>query len=163
MKSLVLSLALVAAARCASGQVIQNATSAEFVEKFVGGESATRSLRNIGARPASVDLSIHFGFNSAQPQSASKPLLDNLAMAMNSERLASVRFLVQGHTDAKGKAPVNQQLSELRAQAVQKYLIAQGVQGDRLRAEGKGASDLLLPDKPFAPENRRVRVTMIQP
>jgi outer membrane protein OmpA-like peptidoglycan-associated protein len=88
-------------------------------------------------------------------------LLDNLALAMNSERLSQLKFKVEGHTDAKGKNEYNQELSARRAAAVQTYLISQNVSQERLQAEGKGASELLLPEKPLASENRRVRITLI--
>jgi outer membrane protein OmpA-like peptidoglycan-associated protein len=39
------------------------------------------------------------------------------------------------------------------------YLTSQGVDKERLIGEGKGFSDLLLPEKPKAAENRRVRIT----
>jgi outer membrane protein OmpA-like peptidoglycan-associated protein len=39
------------------------------------------------------------------------------------------------------------------------YLTSQGVDKERLAGEGKGFSDLLLPEKPKAAENRRVRIT----
>jgi flagellar motor protein MotB len=35
----------------------------------------------------------------------------------------------------------------------------QGIDKERLLGEGKGFSELLLPDKPKAAENRRVRIT----
>jgi outer membrane protein OmpA-like peptidoglycan-associated protein len=108
-----------------------------------------------------VDLSINFDFDSARLQASSKPLLDNLAQAMNSERLGALKFKVEGHTDAKGKADYNQELSSRRASAVQAYLISQNVNADRLQAEGKGASDLLTPEKPLASENRRVRISLM--
>jgi flagellar motor protein MotB len=41
------------------------------------------------------------------------------------------------------------------------YLSAKGVDQLKLSTEGKGFSDLLFPDKPFAAENRRVRITTL--
>ena len=71
-------------------------------------------------------------------------------------------FAVEGHTDAKGKADYNQDLSARRALAVQTYLIGQSVAPDRLQAEGKGASELANPNDPLAAENRRVRIVNLQ-
>jgi len=65
---------------------------------------------------------------------------------------------VEGHTDAKGGASYNQKLSELRAQAVRAFLKAQGVDEDRLVAVGKGATELVNTEQPFAAENRRVLI-----
>jgi flagellar motor protein MotB len=41
---------------------------------------------------------------------------------------------------------------------VRRYLIDNGVSASRLRAIGKGKSELLNPSDPFAAENRRVEV-----
>ena len=38
------------------------------------------------------------------------------------------------------------------------FLQAKGVQAGRLQAQGKGATELLIPADPQAPENRRVRI-----
>jgi outer membrane protein OmpA-like peptidoglycan-associated protein len=78
---------------------------------------------------------------------------------MKNERLANMRFKVEGHTDAQGSEQHNIKLSQNRADAVIAYLTVKGVEGDRLTGEGKGFSELLIPDKPKASENRRVRIT----
>ena len=162
MKRFTLALALVLISASASAQLVQQASKDDLIEKLTPpAPPATRSLRNIAPKPVNVDLSINFDFDSARLQASSKPLLDNLAQAMNSERLGALKFKVEGHTDAKGKADYNQELSSRRASAVQAYLIAQNVNADRLQAEGKGASDLLTPEKPLASENRRVRISLV--
>ena len=161
MKKCSLALVLVLSLTSVSAQLVQQASKEDLIEKLTPPAPKTRSLgRNLVPKPVTVDLSINFDFDSANLQASSKPLLDNLASAMNSERLSSLKFRVEGHTDAKGKAEYNQELSARRAQAVQNYLIGQNVTADRLQAEGKGSTELLLPDKPLASENRRVRITM---
>ena len=45
---------------------------------------------------------------------------------------------VQGHTDAQGGEAANQALSQERAEAVEAYLLAQGVADDALTATGFG-------------------------
>lgn len=162
MKRFTLALALVLISASASAQLVQQASKDDLIEKLTPpAPPATRSLRNIAPKPVNVDLSINFDFDSAHLQANSKPLLDNLAQAMNSQRLGALKFKVEGHTDAKGTADYNQELSSRRASAVQAYLIAQNVNADRLQAEGKGASDLLVPEKPLASENRRVRISLV--
>ena len=79
--------------------------------------------------------------------------------ALKSERLANLKFKVEGHTDAQGSDQHNMKLSQSRAESVIAYLTAKGVENDRLKGEGKGFSDLLVPEKPYAAENRRVRIT----
>lgn len=164
MRYLTITLALCFVCLSASAQLVKEASKEDLIEKLTPPEAPkTRSLgRNIAPKAVTVDLSINFDFDSANLQTSSKPLLDNLASAMNSERLSSLKFRIEGHTDAKGKAEYNQELSARRALAVQNYLINQNVSQDRLQAEGKGFTELLLPDKPLASENRRVRITITQ-
>ena len=150
-----------AACSAMAQQPIQSATADELVDKLAAPKALTRSLRNLAPEPRKIDLMIQFDFNSARLQETSKPLLASLAEAMGSERIKTLRFKVEGHTDAVGKASYNQQLSEKRAQSVLEFLSNKGVERDRLAAEGKGASELLLPDKPDAMENRRVRITTL--
>ena len=163
MKKWSIALTMLVSLTSASAQLVQQASTEDLIDKLTPPAPKTRSLgRNIAPKPVTIDLSINFDFDSANLQASSKPLLDNLAAAMNSERLASLKFRVEGHTDAKGKAEYNQELSARRALAVQNYLISQNVANDRLQAEGKGFSELLLPEKPLASENRRVRITITQ-
>jgi OmpA-OmpF porin, OOP family len=50
----------------------------------------------------------------------------------------SLRFSVEGHTDATGSAPANQKLSEARAEAVVARLVEMGIDRSRLSARGFG-------------------------
>ena len=157
---LLIGLALAAWSAMAQ-QPIQSATADQLVDKLAPPKALTRSLRNLAPEPRKIDLMIQFDFNSARLQETSRPLLTSLAEAMGSERIKALHFKVEGHTDAVGKASYNQQLSEKRAQSVLEFLSGKGVEKDRLLAEGKGSSELLLPDKPDAMENRRVRITTL--
>ncbi len=162
MKQFTLALAFALMGASASAQLVQQASKEALIEKLTPpAPPTTRSLRNLVPKPVNVDLSINFDFDSARLQASSKTLLDNLAQAMNSERLSQLKFKVEGHTDAKGKNEYNQELSARRAAAVQAYLIGQNVPAERLQAEGKGASELLIPEKPLASENRRVRISLL--
>lgn len=143
-------------------QPIGSASVDKLVEQLAPEEAPrTRSLRNLKVEPKSVDLVVQFDFDSARLQDSAKPLLDNLANAMKSDRLVALRFTVEGHTDAKGSENYNIQLSHKRATSVVQYLINSGVSKERLESAGKGYSQLLFPDRPEAMENRRVRITAI--
>ncbi|MBA3546380.1 MAG: OmpA family protein [Nannocystis sp.] len=48
-------------------------------------------------------------------------------------------FVVEGHTDSRGSAELNQVLSLNRANAVRDFLVEQGVPQERVTAEGHGA------------------------
>ena len=160
MKSLALTVSLLFSLGAASAQVLQSASVNQLVDQLAAPANvpATRGLRNLSVQARSVDLLIQFDFDSAKLQDVSKPLLDNLVDAMNNDRLMALRFKVEGHTDGKGSATYNQQLSQRRAASVVSYMREHGVEMNRLISEGKGSSELLFPDKPEAMENRRVRI-----
>ena len=130
--------------------------SANSVEKpIASNEKPTAPIEK-----PSVELVIQFEFNSSTVLSSSKPLLDNLAKAVNSDQLRSFSFMIEGHTDAVGTPAYNLKLSDQRAVSVMKYLMTKGVSKDRLNTAGKGSTELLLPDKPDAAENRRVKIIL---
>ncbi len=111
------------------------------------------------AGPApSLSLAIQFEPNSAHVRPESGPLLGTLVAAMQSPELKGTRFLIEGHTDARGAAAQNLRLSQDRADEVRLYLVALGVHPSRLKAVGRGSSQPENAVDPLAPENRRVRV-----
>jgi outer membrane protein OmpA-like peptidoglycan-associated protein len=118
-------------------------------------------MRNIAPVQRQIDLVVSFDFDSDRLQPDSKPLLESLAQAINSERLQGLRFMVEGHTDAKGSARYNELLSARRAHSVVQFLRSQGVLPQRLEAQGRGFQDLLNKDQPEAAENRRVRIVTL--
>lgn len=129
------------------------------------GQSASSPVRTRNLKPVqrSIDLVIQFDFDSAKLQTVSKPLLDQLAEALQSERLSTMRFQIEGHTDAKGSEAYNKALSQRRADAVRQYLSDQGISAERMTARGLGFAQLLYPDQPQAAENRRVRIVALPP
>ena len=163
MKTLIALLLLSTSAFSQVQVPIKNATANDLVEKLAPAENQpkTRSLgiRNIVPQPKSIDLVIQFDLDSAKLKPDSKPLLSSLVEAMKNDRLADIKFKVEGHTDAQGSEQHNLKLSQSRADSVMAYLTSQGVDKERLTGEGKGFSELLLPEKPKAAENRRVKIT----
>ena len=73
------------------------------------------------------------------------------------------KVLIEGHTDNTGGSEYNLQLSQLRAQSVESYLVSSGVPADRIRAIGYGET------RPEAPndsatgrqQNRRVEIVIL--
>lgn len=82
------------------------------------------------------DNDVLFDFNSAVVRSDGSETLEQVAGVLDEYKKTAV--VVQGHTDAIGSDAYNEQLSERRASAVESYLAAQGVDRDRIAAEGYG-------------------------
>lgn len=111
------------------------------------------------AQPGRASILVTFITNSSDLTSTAKGALDVLASAMKSERLAAVKFTIEGHADPRGSDELNMKLSQARAESVREYLINKhGLAGDRVNAVGKGSSALMKPSEPAAPENRRVTI-----
>lgn len=128
-----------------------------------GGDSRTGSTdagSSVQPPPPRVSLSwsqITFAFDSAALTPSSKSLLTKIGAAFSAPEVVDRRFLVEGHTDAKGTAEYNMRLSERRAQSVYNYLVAdRGISADRLLVSGKGETELLPDAHPNSGRNRRV-------
>lgn len=103
---------------------------------------------------------ITFATDSAQIASSFYQPLNNLANSFRQYQQNSIEIV--GHTDSTGSHSYNMGLSQRRAQSVADYLLAQGVDPERISIRGVG------PDQPVASnatvdgraQNRRVEVTL---
>lgn len=87
---------------------------------------------------------VNFDTNKATIRPDSKPILDNAVTVLNENAAVSVR--VEGHTDSRGSDAYNQKLSQKRAEAVVAYLVAAGIDAERLLPIGYGESAPVAPN-----------------
>jgi OmpA-OmpF porin, OOP family len=121
--------------------------------------AAVTGAAGAAAQPGRANILVTFVTNKADLTPDAKRSLDVLAGAMKSEKLASVRFTIEGHADPRGDEAANLKLSQARAESVRGYLVSShGMAADRVEAVGKGSSALMKPSEPAAPENRRVTI-----
>ena len=73
-------------------------------------------------------------------------------------------FLIEGHTDATGKAAMNLALSDRRAESVALALTEYfDIPPENMVVQGYGETELLIDTQANEPRNRRVEVRVITP
>jgi outer membrane protein OmpA-like peptidoglycan-associated protein len=89
--------------------------------------------------------------------------LDRVAHALK-QQPASTTFEVAGHTDNSGTDKQNQQLAAQRAKAVADYLVAAGIDPDRISVVGRGESQPIAGNDTSEgrASNRRVEVVVVR-
>lgn len=109
-----------------------------------------------------------FAFNSSAVGAEGRAKLKELAAYLARPELLGRHLSIEGHTDAIGTDAVNQSLSERRAAAVRRELLAGGVQESRIVARGFGESKPVAPnttpdgadDPAGRARNRRVEIVI---
>lgn len=110
--------------------------------------------------PISRDFNVYFATNSATLSPTARDIVRQAADTAKENAPAHIN--VAGHTDTTGSAAYNQQLSNRRAEAIRKELVADGIAPDAIETTGHGESDLAVPtaDNVNEPRNRRVLVVV---
>lgn len=84
---------------------------------------------------------IYFDYDKWDIREDAKVELEKIVATL--DEYPSIKVNIRAHTDSRGKSDYNQKLSERRAKSTLNYLVAQGIDGNRLAAEGLGESELL--------------------
>ncbi|MBW3511729.1 MULTISPECIES: OmpA family protein [Janthinobacterium] len=102
-----------------------------------------------------------FDFDQSTLKPQGKAALDQLLGQLSGMDLEVI--VTVGHTDAVGPDAYNQKLSQRRAEAVKAYLVAQGVETNRVYTEGKGETQPVADNTSAAgrAKNRRVTVEVV--
>ncbi|HVY46026.1 MAG TPA: OmpA family protein [Minicystis sp.] len=102
------------------------------------------SLVIVTDKEIKITQQIHFEFDKDKIRSESFPILDAVVDVL--QHNPKMRIEIQGHTDNKGSAAYNKSLSDRRAGAVKKYLVAHGIDPHRLTSHGYGMERPLVPN-----------------
>jgi outer membrane protein OmpA-like peptidoglycan-associated protein len=118
-------------------QVLRTSSYAELVGRLLTiagpGEPITAAQPITASPPDSVrpeDVVVYFDTGRAELRPAGRRDLEAAALWLVANGQA--RALVEGHSDQRGDAQVNQVLAEHRAHALREYLVIRGVDADRL-------------------------------
>ena len=86
-------------------------------------------------------LPINYEYNSARLTSKARTIIAERLLKMMKDK-PHISVEISAHTDSRGSADANQELSERRARSVVNYLIGKGVNSSRLVAKGYGEARL---------------------
>lgn len=107
----------------------------------------------------SIDVEVLFDYDSSTVTAVAAENLMTLGRALADPRLAGGKFVIAGHTDAKGATSYNLALSQRRSEAVRGFLVEHfKIAPENLIARGFGETRLKNPRDPQGAENRRVQV-----
>ena len=123
----------------------------------------TTSHVTLGRSEIIIKGTIHFGTDNAELRPDGEQLLDEVADVL-AKHPEIKRIRVEGHTDNRGNAEHNLQLSKARAASVVAYLVKSGVDPSRLESEGFGSTQPLVPNMTPAQraKNRRVAFKILE-
>lgn len=139
---------------------------AEGAYACVSAEDALAMLQEAIAacRGAQGDLTVYFGFDRSDITAAAQQVIDEVVglLANYSAPLVSI----VGHTDTVGSVAYNQRLSERRATAVERAILArassEGVNVGNITKAGRSELELAVPtaDGVREPRNRRATIAI---
>jgi len=106
------------------------------------------------------DGGILFDFDSAALRQDAEANLSEFAESMTD--FEDTNILIVGHTDSKGPADYNQDLSERRAGSAADFLMARGIQSGRITSVGRGETEPVATNETAEgrQQNRRVEIAI---
>ncbi|MDQ6991855.1 MAG: OmpA family protein [Mariprofundus sp.] len=133
-------------------------------------EACKPKVQAIAAKPAPVVVQIpkvlrlegvYFDNNSSDLKNSSTTTLNEAAATLRQN--PAIRVEVAAHTDSRGSAAYNLQLSESRAASVKDYLINHDIDASRLSSKGYGETDPIASNETSEGRatNRRVELRIL--
>lgn len=113
--------------------------------------------------PKELKARVYFLDNSLVPSNKSKNRLKDLVREIKKQPGRRWRFVVAGYTDNTGHTSHNNVLSIRRAEAVKKFLVAQGISAKQISVKGYGSHHPIASNKTKKGQtlNRRAEVKVL--
>ncbi len=108
----------------------------------------TIDLKKVKVGEVIVLRNIFFDLNKFSLRDESQNELDRLTKLLNDN--PKLRIEISGHTDSRGSASYNKELSKNRAKEVVDYLIKKGIDKNRLEFKGYGKEQPIITDAEIA-------------
>jgi len=143
------------------------ATSANNTDTIAGAtptsiESPASVVSAVGQAAAVLNhkIPVSFARGNTSLRSIDQPMVRDLIKYLSDN--PSARLEVRGYASSEGASPVNQVISQARADAFKSYLISKNVSEDRITALGKGIADPIAANDTESErrKNRRVEITL---
>jgi outer membrane protein OmpA-like peptidoglycan-associated protein len=128
------------------------------IQQTVPGATVSREGEGIIIK---FDSGILFDAGKADIKQDAETNLKNLASSL--QKNAETNILIIGHTDNAGKQQDNIDLSVHRASSVKNYLLDDGIEGSRMRIDGKAETEPIADNSTEAgrAQNRRVEIVIV--
>ena len=145
--------------------------AAEATEALAAAEAARQESEQLQSQLADLEAKqterglvltlgeVLFDTDKAELNDGADSTVDRLADFM--EEYPERKVLIEGHTDSRGDAGYNQQLSERRAEAVGEALTERGVDSTRVQTKGLGQSYPVASNDTSAGMQRNRRVEIV--
>ncbi|MEP4533150.1 MAG: OmpA family protein [Cyclobacteriaceae bacterium] len=144
-----------------TGYLFENLTFEAHSNSALDPDTIDIPLKPLREGNTIVLQNIYFDFDSHVPNKRSYQELRTIARYMKDNPI--IAFEIEGHTDNRGNAAYNLELSQKRAESVQTLLVLLGVEKNRLKPNGYGSSKPLnTANTEFAHQsNRRIAFRVI--
>lgn len=114
----------------------------EVTKEVLASKGGLSSYEEIDCELTSYNvLPINYATGSAALNAESRRVVNDRLLTLLQER-PNIRIQINSHTDSRGSAASNQDLSERRARGVADYLVSRGINRQRLVTRGYGESQL---------------------
>ncbi|MDQ3564652.1 MAG: OmpA family protein [Pseudomonadota bacterium] len=147
------------------GQVVLDARTRQVEEATARALALQEELAALQAKQTERGLVLTLGdvlfeYDRASLKPGAQQNLYRLVTFLNEHPDQNV--LIEGHTDSKGSDSYNLDLSQRRAQAVQDFLLRNGIGGERIAAHGYGKAYPVASNETVAgrQQNRRVEIVI---